>query len=310
MIDDTLIDGLSRALSVEDGAEDPIWGALAEGRITAGEAARTAEVAGEDAARLAALFAPLDDAALARIDKAVDAPDRDGALLDGLAEVLAEAAAGEGALESEADDARLAALLAPLEAGALGRLDAIAEGAESEAGAQPARAAVEPEAPQTSAGEPEAGARILRFPARRVWPAVGLGLALAAGLALLALRPDGVTLPAYTVELTGGDQVVRSDPTAAARPAFRRDSTIDLILRPAQAIQARPSASVELRGASGDHPVALPVEVSPAGVVSYVGPAAPLFAAPPGDYSLRITLEADGAVRVVEQPIRIVAEAP
>lgn len=270
--DDEVLDGVMRALSVADAADDPLWLDVAEGRLDS--MAAVAEVGG-DCGELPALFAPLDAGVLDRIEqalgeRAVAEPAEDDPILAGLARALADDGADE-----DPDDARLAALLVPPDAAALDRIER----------------RVEP--------DQDHGARILRFPRRAVIAGV---LAAAAAVLLWALpRGDG---PMYAAELSAGDQAVRGEAASAATPTFRPDSTLTLILRPATATEA-PPISIELVGAKR-WPVTLPMRPSPSGALSYRGPAAPLFVAPAGEYTLRIVVDPAGRAQAIERAIVLV----
>lgn len=268
--DDETLDGVGRALSVADAADDPLWLDVAEGRLDPMDAAAEA---GGDCGALAAVFAPLDAGVLDRIEQAIADPIADDdPTLAGLDRALAD----DGA-DDDLDDARLAALLTPPDAAALDRIER----------------AVEP--------EKDRGAQILRFPRRAV---IGAALAAAAAALLWAL-PRGEA-PLYAAELSAGDQAVRGEPADAVTPTFRPDSTLTLILRPATATEA-PPVSIELVAGGGPDrwPVTLPMQPSPSGALTYRGPAAPLFVAPAGEYTLRIVVDPTGRAQPIERPIRL-----
>lgn len=266
--DDETFDAVRRALSVADAADDPRWLDVAEGRLDPMDAA--AEVGGDYGA-LPALFAPLDAGVLDRIEQAVAGPSaaaiaEDDPILAGLDRALAD--------DDDFDDARLAALLGPPDAAALDRIER----------------AIEP--------EKDSGAKLLQFPRRAV---IGAVLAAAAAV-LLWVLPRGEA-PLYAAELSAGDQAVRGEPADAATPTFRPDSTLTLVLRPATATEA-PPVSIELVGADR-WPVTLPMQPSPSGALTYRGPAAPLFVAPAGAYTLRIVVDPAGRAQSIERPIRL-----
>lgn len=274
--DDETLDGVRRALSVADAADDPRWLDVAEGRLDPLDAA--AEVGG-DCGALPVLFAPLDGGVLDRIEQAIAGPSatavaEDDPILAGLDRALAD-----GGGDEDLDDPRLAALISPPDAAALDRIER----------------AVEP--------KKDNGAKILQFPRRGV---IGAVLAAAAA-ALLWVLPRGEA-PLYAAELSAGDQAVRGEPADAVTPTFRADSTLTLILRPATATEA-PPVSIELAAVAGADrwPVTLPMKPSPSGALTYRGPAAPLFVAPAGAYTLRIVVDPAGRAQSIERPIRLEA---
>lgn len=314
---DRRLDALDRALALDELADDPLWEAVAAGRMTPEAARAELGAEGEDGAALAALFAPLDEAALAGIaaDAVVQPADPDG-VGEGLARALSladaaddprwvEVAAGQldaAGLEAEdADAAALAALFTPVDVDAIeARLDAAAR---ATAGG-PQAPSKGPPAPDTVT-TPD---NVVAFPRRWRGPVLGVALALAAAAALWVARP-GPALPDYAIELSAGDQAVRGTPGVAEAPTFRRDSLVDLVLRPATAIEGEVGARAELVGEGEPIPVELAFEVRPGGAVTYAGAAAPLFVAPPGRYTLRVRLTGAGAEQVLSTPLELADSA-
>lgn len=204
------------------------------------------------------------------------------------------------ALRADPDPEVQAALaaFAPLGAAELDQLEAIARGA-LDAAATPREA------------------EVIALPRRRRWiPAAAAVVALAAGLLLFALRPvtvEGPRLPAYSLELVGGDKPVRSADQTAARPLLRPDSLLQLTLRPPTAVDAGVQARAFLVTPRTHAALSATLDVGPNGVVTFEGPAARLFgSAAAGDYDLVILLTTDApaatptapGARVVRTPIR------
>jgi hypothetical protein len=129
-------------------------------------------------------------------------------------------------------------------------------------------------------------AKVLAFPRR--WPLLVVPLAAAAALAFVLLRPGTPALPAYSlVALGGGAHEARGDFDAPTW-TFRRDTRLDLVVRPA----ATTSAEVAWRAwlAQGDRlvPWSPPVTRDPGGAFRVNALAGDVL--PEGEWTLAIVV--------------------
>lgn len=276
---------VQRALSVDEAAADPVWLAVARQRLHQGA---LDGVDDPDERHLSALFAPLPATALDRVARRVDPRVRTDAQLAGLARALSLAdladepvwsACARGQVTptgASADERRLATLFAPVD-------------------------------PRSIARRVGRGRRA-RARRHAVW---GRLVALAAALSLWALWPV-TEAPGYTIALSAGDRAMRGGSThPRSTPAFRPDSLVEVIARPDRAVEGSVAARAWLiDGAGHARPVAMPFEVQVTGAVTYHGPAAPLFVAAPGLYTLRLALGAAGGQQTLEHPIRLLPRGP
>jgi hypothetical protein len=149
--------------------------------------------------------------------------------------------------------------------------------------------------------------------ARLGWLSVPVLAAAAAGLALLAWpgrQPMG--LPAYDLQLTGGDAVVRGQSAQQPRAAAVRlwpDAAMDLVMRPESAVAGPLQASAFVRAAGHISPLALPFELSEVGAVRVSGPVGELFAGLHGSVELVIVLRRPD-VSGVPAALELAAGAP
>ncbi len=114
-------------------------------------------------------------------------------------------------------------------------------------------------------------AEVIPFvPRSRARWAVGVGLALAAAVGVALLVPGGESgaLPAYTIEVSGGDQGMRGTPELGV-PHVSVGSRLALLARPAVSVDGPVVAEAVIRPDVGGAAIPWPgtVEVSPGGAV-------------------------------------------
>ncbi|MCA9544072.1 MAG: hypothetical protein KC613_06760 [Myxococcales bacterium] len=130
------------------------------------------------------------------------------------------------------------------------------------------------------------GGKVLAFPARRRWLASGVGLALAAALAvfLLTRGPALAPLPGYQLSATAGDQLQRGpeDPQAGAVARYTPGSRLVLVARPATDLAQAPQVHVWLAQGDALTRLDVPVQVSPTGAVKVELEAGASLPAKPG----------------------------
>lgn len=149
---------------------------------------------------------------------------------------------------------------------------------------------------------------------------VGAGLvaSLAAALAFLLLRPADVhpppeALPAYVLDVEGGDRAVRSAEQAAegTRPVLAADSWISFVLRPRQAVDVPLAARAFVRRGGVVQPVASPVDAAPSGAFRLQGRAGPLLQAEAGgDVEVVFTIGPATALPTATQLGELLASPP
>lgn len=126
------------------------------------------------------------------------------------------------------------------------------------------------------------GKRTTRWPGL-TWAAAGLA---AAALAAVLLWPRAESLPAYTLTVSGGDQVVRSPGTS---DRYSPGSRLELVLQPAEPVEREVEVRIEAHDSAGHVvPLAWPVQRGRAGalrVVTVLG-----NELTPGVWELHITL--------------------
>ncbi len=153
------------------------------------------------------------------------------------------------------------------------------------------------------------GARVVRY------ALPGIALAAAALLYVLATGdPAGEpALPAYTVEVHGGDQALRGAPAASTeRVRLSPGSRIEVVARPATPVTAPVAAEVTVRDASGaTRPWTGGVEVAPSGAVRLTGTLGEDLVLSPGEATLEVTLRPRDAAsgeeaRILTVPILVV----
>lgn len=264
MNDDDVLKELGRVARERDVASDPRWAALAENRLAPADVAALealAERSPDHAAALAA-FRPLDEAAC-----------------DRLASVARAALERDGVRFSKANDANAA------------------KEAREKAAETASEAAVRAE-PREGAS-PGTGARVVPIRSR-----FGRAFALAGSLAaaaavVLALRSWGdrlasapspiAEMPAYVLDVMGGDRLERGAPEATAEDAVRLapGSRLSIVLRPATAI-TDPIAARGFFVRDGRAEAWSPsFEFASGGAVRIAGTREALFGgAPDGDYEI------------------------
>lgn len=144
--------------------------------------------------------------------------------------------------------------------------------------------------------------------ARRRWGlyAAAGGVALAAAVALLVLRPATSTLPVYTVEAQGGVQAVRGAETESA--VYTPGTRYVVVLRPAEPVAHPVHASLQLHGPDGPVPWAPRVAVAPEGGVLIEGTLSGPLALDPGVYTAEITVSDGESSRVLTHHFVVRAE--
>ncbi len=145
--------------------------------------------------------------------------------------------------------------------------------------------------------EPDGGgAKVIPFPRRWHLMAVAAPVLAAAAALLLVLLPSGPTaLPAYTLELEGGERSTRAAaPGPEAGPSeLTPDSLVSVVLRPATGVEGRITVRGFLVGPQGGAEetavaLTLPVEAHTGGTLTVAGTAGELFSARPGVYTLAL----------------------
>ncbi len=114
----------------------------------------------------------------------------------------------------------------------------------------------------------------------------------AAAVVVLALRlrhpvePSGL-MPEYTVDVSGGDRTTRSGAPAQAGPVqLHRTSRLEIVLRPAMAVEHPVDFHAVLVQGTEARPWAPPMERSEDGAVLIAGEAGTLLGVPPGSWDL------------------------
>lgn len=229
------------------------------------------------------------------------------AIHDELLDALAEVARGERAAEPE--DARWDALAADaLCAEDLAALEALAAEDDSTAATFEAFRPIDAGrkagivdamltelARSNSAAPPDAvptGAKIIPFRRSFLGRAVTIGvpLALAAGLALFALRPAAVApVPGYSLEIAGGQQAMRGDTPTGTPPTLAPGVRLELVLSPDTRVRGPGALGVRgflLRDGQAQ-PWSPAAEITEAGAVRLAGDLVGLGLAdvPPGAYT-------------------------
>lgn len=114
-------------------------------------------------------------------------------------------------------------------------------------------------------------------PVRRRWPLAALGLAAAAAVLLLVNQgpsgPAGPAGPLYRLELHGGEQSLRGEPTATEAEVRRvgPGARLELVVRPEVAAPRAPRLSAWLLRDGGLRPWNVTPEVAPTGAVRIAG---------------------------------------
>lgn len=131
-----------------------------------------------------------------------------------------------------------------------------------------------------------------RSPAVLRWVAAGtISAAAAAGAAWWMGAATPNELPAYALEVRGGDRVERGAGASVASPVIRasRSSELDLALRPARAVAARVGSVAWVDGGGTSRKLAMLPDVTPEGTVRWHGSAAALLGdVAPGTYHLTL----------------------
>lgn len=129
-----------------------------------------------------------------------------------------------------------------------------------------------------------------------------IGLALAAALAIFALRPTAPDLPAYTLEASAGAQTVRG--VEAAAP-YTPGTRFRFVLRPASPPAGPVTAAITLRGPDGPVDWRPAVIVGAGGGVKIEGVFDGPLALPPGRYTVGFTVTDGHDTRVIEHHFEI-----
>ena len=183
------------------------------------------------------------------------------------------------------------ALLAPLGESFEARVTAKIDAARAEASK---RAHANADRPENKVDHAEANVEANVLPFRRRIVGVVGALAVAAGVAFLALNPSWSSrggnsegsLPAYAMIVTGGQKDVRSNDAPSNGGVVRvgPDSELALVFRPAESVAP---AGIELHALLVRDGAAQawspPYKVSPSGVVQIVGAASSLGLGAPGE---------------------------
>jgi hypothetical protein len=131
------------------------------------------------------------------------------------------------------------------------------------------------------------GARVLPFRRIALWV---VPLAAAAALAVFLLRP-GSDLPTYRMEAGQGDRALRgAEVEAAAVPRYEPGSRLEIVLRPAKAVEGPVAARGFVRRGDDVTPWAVEPEVAPGGAVRVAGPIDALLPGVTGEVELWIAV--------------------
>lgn len=200
-------------------------------------------------------------------DESLPAPEEE--LLDALARIASEedreadalwAAVEAGDADALPEDGPGLDVLRPLDEAERGEM------ADSLFGLSPASSEPGPEAEREAPAAPVIDLAARR---RRTWVSAGVGLALAAGLAMIVFGRSAA-LPEYALEVRAGEQIMRGDEVATK--TFAEGSVLSAVLRPQQAVEGEVEVAVVLVPESGAaRPVDLRTQVSETGAVRFTG---------------------------------------
>ncbi|MES2643360.1 MAG: hypothetical protein V4850_28000 [Myxococcota bacterium] len=215
--------------------------------------------------------------------------------------------AERAALLAEDDAARLAPLFEPL-----GDAFADAMTARLLGGAPAAR--IDEAPPDVVPLRAPAAEPAPRPPPRlRPWMRVAAPLLALAAAALLTVSlrdPDGVPdpLPAYALEVQGGDRALRAGEAPVADVLrLSPGSRVTVVARPERDVVSPVTAEARVVPRAGNPvPWSGGLEVSPAGAVRLAGTIGSDLHLPPGEAVIELSVRAGGAERVLTVPIVVV----